>query len=862
MQDDEAREELKAHLDMQVEQLEAMGWSREDAVREARLRFGNVRATLEAIETRPSRLRIALEESRGSLRALLRRRAFLAATVVPLALAMTLAVTTFGVVDTILVKPLPYADSARIVRVGERLAAGEVPVWSNRLVGAPMIDAWERGTKTMARLAVHRNVFRTLAVEDERTRILTAAVGVGFFDVFQLPPFAGRYFQPADTASAADRPVAVVSHAFWQRTLNGDPAAVGRSIVLDDAPTLVIGIAPAGLRFPGRNTPIWTLMRDNDPATAGPLNAIGRLRSDATAESAAAEATVVARREPSSLHADDGADAEPVRIDVVALADDYAAPVRRGLLLFAGAALAVLLAATLHVGHLFVVYAQERRRDFAVRAALGAAPWRLVVMAVTTVAGVCGLAGACTALLAAGTHAALPALLPADFPRLHEIAFTLRSAAVIAGAMLVTTLGGAAIVVRHLARQPVAEPAAVLGAGGLRTSASVRGRAALAILVGEVAFSAALLIVAGLLARSFIGLATTDPGYAPDGALTTQVSFPPAMAQIERRQLVERIVTTLSQRPDVTAAGASNTLPLEDVKVIFVFDGDTDAGAAEQQRVRGDFGLVSPGYLEALGARIVEGRGFTWDDTASGRPVAVVNRAFMRRYFPDRDAIDFNVPGSSQTVVGVVDDVRLEGPTAEAAPAFYASMMQREQATFFHRVNLVVRTTGDPLALAGVVRDVVRATDDRLALSDISTLDRELSAAVARPRLYATMLVTCAVLSLAIVAIGLFASLAYAAARRRREVAIRMAIGAQRTSVAFLLARDSVVVTGLGLLIGTAAGLAVGRTLASLLHGISSADPLVIAMTTAALGVAAAAAAAVPIANAVRTDLARELRSQ
>src|SRR5690606_27878466 len=183
-------------------------------------------------------------------------------------------------------------------------------------------------------------------------------------------------------------------------------------------------------------------------------------------------------------------------------------------------------------------------------------------------------------------------------------------------------------------------------------------------------------------------------------------------------------------------------------------------------------------------------------------------------------------------------------------------------ATFFHRVNLVVRTTGDPLALAGVVRDLVRTTDDRLALSDMTTLDRQLSEAVARPRLYATMLVTCAALSLAIVAIGLFASLAYAAARRRRAVAIRMAIGAQRTSVALLLVRDSVVVMGLGLLVGTGAGLAAGRMLASLLHGVGPADPLVIAMTTAALGVATAAAAAVPIASAVRTDLARELRSE
>src|SRR5690606_26150376 len=214
MQDDDAREELKAHLDMQVEQLEAMCWSRQDSVREARMSFGNVRATLEAIETRPSRLRIALEESRGSLRALLRRRAFLAATVVPLALAMTLAVTTFGVVDTVLVKPLPYADADHIVRIGEQLS-GDLATWARRMVEAGTIDAWERGTETMAGLALYHGVFRTLAVDGERTRILTTAVSVGFFDVLRLPPFAGRYFQSADAVAAGGQPVAVISHAFW-----------------------------------------------------------------------------------------------------------------------------------------------------------------------------------------------------------------------------------------------------------------------------------------------------------------------------------------------------------------------------------------------------------------------------------------------------------------------------------------------------------------------------------------------------------------------------------------------------------------------------------------------------------------------
>lgn len=864
---DDARDELQAHLEMQVEQLEAMGRSHEEAVREARLRFGNPDVVLEAIEAdRQSRATTTLDEVRRSLRMLRRQPAFLAATVVPLALAMTLAIVTFGVVDAVLLRPLPYANADRIVRMGERLALEEEATWSNRMVDAQTIEAWERTTQTMARLASYHRVFRTLDVDGNRKRIQAATVTEGFFEVLQLPPSAGRYFQPGDVVSADDRPVVVLAYAFWQGPLGGDPAIVGRTIVLDDTPTLVVGIAPPEFRFPDRSTPLWTLARPDDPASTGPLNAIGTLRAEATIESAAAEATAVAQRESSLSHATDEDAEQPVHIGVVTLADDYARPVRRGLLMFAGAALAVLIAATFHVGHLFVVYAQRRRREFAVRAALGAAPWRLTVMAVTAVGGVTITAGGFAALIAATVHAVMPALLPVDFPRLDEIAFTTRSVAVIVGTMAMTTLIGASILTYHLRRQTLSGAATALGSGGARTSAPVRSWSARSLLVAEVAFSAALLIVAGLLARNFLHLATTDTGYAPEGALTAQVSFPPQMAQVERRQIVARLLESLSRQPDVTAAGATSALPLEEVKVVFVFDAESNADASSGERLRGDFAVVSPGYLEALGARIVEGRDFTWDDTESTSPVAIVNRAFMRQHFPDHEAIGFAIPGSSHerlyTIVGVIDDIRLDGPTVATRPAFYAPMTQRSQATFFHRVNLVVRTTDDPLALAGTLREVVRATDARLAMADVTTLATQLAAATARPRLYATMLVTCATVALGIVVIGLFASLAYAAARRRRELAIRMAVGARRTSVAVLLARESLWIVGAGLIIGVGAGLTAGRALGSLLHDVVPSDPLVVVTTVTALGIAAAAAGAAPIASALKTDLSLELRNE
>ena len=800
-----------------------------------------------------SSLGIGLDEARSSLRGLARQPGFMATAVVPLALAMTLAALTFGVVDVVLLRPLPYANAERIVSVGEPLSDAEAASGAMHMVDGPVVEVWERETQTMATFALYHRGFQTLTRPDGRVRIPTAAVGVRFFDVLGVPPLAGRYFQAADEASARDRPVVVISFAFWQQILGADPDVVGRTIVLDDVPSLVVGIAPRELRIPSKTSQVWTLRQAGERPSGTPQHALGRLRPGATPAAAAAEGTVIAQRERAAL----ALNAPPPVIEVVPLPEIHAAAVRRGLLLFSGAALLVLASAALHVGHLFVVYGQRRRREFAVRAALGASRLRLGAMALIAVAAVTIAAAALATLLTVGLHGVLPAVLPPDFPRIDDVAFTGRSLLAILAAAVLTTLVGATIVIRYLGRSAADDSASAIDAGGLRSSARVRTRSGRVLLAGEVAFSAALLMVAGLLARSFIGLAMTDSGYEPEGALTAQVSFPSSMPQLERRQVVERMLATLSTMPSVVHAGTSNALPLEDVKIVFRVDGFTGEDATS---VDGDFGVVSPGYLEALGATIVEGRGLTWDDR-EGRPgAALVNRAFVSRYLAGREPLGL-MSSALGTIVGVVDDVRLSGPTAVAGPAVYVSVLQRAQATFFDRVNLVVRTTGDPLAIAGGVRDVVRATDDRLALADVTTLDRQLSDAVARPRLYATMLVVCATLALLIVVIGVFASLAYAAARRRREVAIRLAIGARRKHVAAMLARDAIVVTGLGLAIGIGAGLMGGRALASLLHGVSPSDPMAPMVTVVLLAGAAMLAGAVPIAGVLRTDLARELRA-
>lgn len=856
-------DEFQAHLDLLADQLQAMGRSPDQARREARLRFGNPRVKQEEIDRR-SGLVSLLHEVRGALRAARRHRGFLVAAMVPLASALALLTVTFSVVDAVLVKPLPYADAERIVQVGERFPDVDArerslrrPSWAERTIASETVEAWSRQSRTIAAFARYDRPFRTLLLNGARVRVPAASVGVRFFDILGVPPDLGRYFRDEDAVAAAARPAVVLSHGLWRREFGGDPAVVGRAIVIDDQSGIVVGVAPPHLRFPTRGTELWTVLArgEDGQMASGDRFAIARLRPDATIKTAAAEGTVIARRVWNDTHPSE-AD-RPVEMDVVDLPSAIVASAPRGLILLAGAALVVLAASILHSTHLFVVHVQRRAQEFSVRAALGASPWRLTLLVLTSVGAVVLLAGGLALVAAIALHGVVVFLLPADFPRVDEIAFTWRSALVLAGAVCGAALICGGLLAWHVRRRGGRlEGAAV--AGGARATAIVRTRAGLALLAGEVAFSCALLIVAGLLVRSFLVLATTDSGYDPDGALTAQVSFPAAMGQGERQEAIERLLGRLEQLESVQAAGASNAVPLEAVKVVFEFD--AEAGGAE--RVRMDFGVISPGYLESIGSRIVEGRNMTWDDRGSTLPVAVVNESFMRRYYPDRDAIGLLIPGAGYTVVGVAADVRLEGPTQPAQPALYVSLLQRTQATFFNRVNVVVRSSGDPMALSGALREAVHDTDTRLALSDVTTLDRQLSEWIARPRLYASVLAVSAVLSVTIVAIGLFAALAYTAGQRRREVAVRLAVGASRGRVARLLLREGLAVVAVGVVLGVGGGIGAGRAIASLLHGVMPNDPYTFTIAPAVLMAAALAAAFVPVAAVLRMDVARALRSE
>lgn len=862
--DTAAIDEMAEHLEHDIARHVASGLSPQEARRRALANSGGLQAARERYRDQMTFpfITALLHDLGFGGRVLRRNPGFAVAAVLPLAFALGTTATAFSIVDAVLLRPLPYPDPDRIVHLGEALPDTASASWADRTIHAETLDAWQRDGRTLDRIASFHTPFRTLDTPSERVRLHTAAVNASFFDILGIAPAEGRYFREDEEPMAASQPMAVLSHTLWHRHFQGDAAIVGQTIVLDDQPHLVIGVAPAPLRFPRRQTELWTLLpRTGSAGSAwGGDRAIARLAPGVTPDMAAVEGTAIARRAWAVTHADNARGGE-VQVHVDDLATEATAPVRRGLLLLIGATLVVLCAATTHVAHLLVIQTLRRRRELAVRAALGASVRRIACSLFMTSLWIGTIAGSIGLLIAAGAHAILPTIVPPDFPRLDGVVLTLRTVLALGGASIGAILVCGAVLAWHVSRMHVLAPLGPAQAETGRFGRMGRRRGSMAMLAGEVAFSCALLIIAGLLGRSFLNLMTTDPGYEPSGALSAQVSFPPSTTQPERRDVIERLLARLRARPSVTAAGVSNALPLEAVKVVFQLRESYEADGG----VRADLGVISPGYLEALSMRLIRGRAFDENDRDGAPRAAIVNDAFVRRYYPDQDVIGLDIPSGTPdqpfTVVGVVADVRLEGPTKPADPAFYLPYLQREQ-TFFNRVNVVARTTGDPIALAPVLRDVVRSTDARLALAEITTPDRVLSDYIARPRLYAAVLVVCALVATAIVAIGLFGVLAHGVNQRRREVAIRVAVGATPASVARLLLRDGATVLAAGIAIGTAAGMGAGRLIGSLLHGTTPSDPLTFVAAPLVLALVATIAAVVPIRAALKADTVAALRAE
>jgi putative ABC transport system permease protein len=798
------------------------------------------------------------------------RRQWAHSAVVALTLALGVGSTTvlFSVADGVLLKPMPWPDADRLVRVYEtRQGSARKPVF---LTNGTYL-AWSDKPATVESVAGWSAHLSTLTGGGQAERVRVVETTANLFAMLGARPARGRLFATV-SGGRADTTEVVLSHQLWQRRFGGAADVIGRPLRIDGQPYRVVGVMPPGFGFPDRDVFAYIPFdvppvggKNGQGGTMAMFSAIAKLRPGATPAQAAAEATSRGRAVPDpglvtmAVFGTRGA----VQVSAVPLLDSVVGEVRPALLVFLAAVGLLLVVATANVASLQLARATSRRREIAIRSALGAGTARLtrqLLVENVIVGQIGGLAGLG---LAAALIRALPALAPADFPRVGDISLDWRVALFSLGVSLVASLVFGLAPVLQARGVDVAGALAEDGlapVGGHTRSKTARAR--LLIMTGQIATAAILLVGAALLARSFLALMHADRGYNSANLLTTQVALPEDAFPPQRRaEVLDHLMDRLRAVPGVTAAAYSTRLPLASGgEILAAFpvparkgSGTVSAHAAIRQ--------VSPGFFAALGLRVREGRGFTDGDSRTSGEVLVVNRSFARQYL-DSPAVGTRLPTEKGTreVVGVIDDANYGAATDTVQPEIYTCIHQANSGFGFQVAAVLVRTTGDPGRLTPILGSLVREQGSSIALGPVMTMEDRVLTSLARPRLYAVLLGGFAAFALAVAGVGLFGVLSYTVSLRAREIGVRASLGATPWNIIGLVVRQATFVTAAGLIVGLGAAAALAHLLGSLLYGVAATDPMTFVAVGALLASVAVVACVVPARRAARVDPVRVLR--
>jgi putative ABC transport system permease protein len=808
---------------------------------------------------------------------------FTAVAIVTLALGIGANTAIFSVVHSVLLKRLPYAhDSDRVVRLMMNQPAAESPTGAPRRMdvglSAGEVSELQARTRTLSDVGTVGTELMGLSGHEEGARLQGARVSSAIFRVLGARALLGRVFGPGDEAPEADA-VILLGYAAWQRYFGGDPNILGRTLTLDSVlgprrqtRYSVVGVMPQGFEFPYRRTQFWMpfhLAVLGGATVRGPM--LARLADGVSMQAAAAEVGPIVReiRRHSS----------GIRYELVREQDEVVAPVKPALLVLTAAVGFVLLIACVNIANLTLARTAARRREIAIRAALGAGRSRLIRQALTEsvlLALLGGLAGTGLALagirllrMLATTFVRLDLGSSLAFPRLDEIGIDTSVLAFTAATSVVTGgLFGLAPALRHSRPDP-------MGALGNAAASSVEGFGVVSrfglrsvLVVAEIAMATVLLVGGGLLIHSFVKLSSVDPGYDPVNVLTFQVSLP--LDRYPDARLVtfaEDLVARLRSVPGVRAAAYANQLPMVQLQDVFQLRKTPDLPKAAPLVRSPDGRLVSRDYLKTMGIRIVAGRGFTEND-GPGRPrVLLINQALARRDFDGenpvgrtvyvgRDAVPWEIAG----IVGDVRQMRLER-TPE--PQFFALLRQWPAGPIFPLgAYYAVRTSADtPLPIA-TVRDIVHELDQQAALFNTAPMEQVVATTISRPRMYAVLLGIFAGIAAALAAIGIFGVMAFSVAQRTREIGIRMALGAQRSEVMALVLGQSMALTAVGIALGLAGAAAVTRYLEKMLFGLTPLDPATFVAVSLTFALVATLASYVPARRATNVDPLIALRCE
>ncbi len=858
--EDNLAAEVQAHLEMLVDENVRRGMSPEDARYAALRSFGSVAQMREEYRDRRGLPMIETlgQDIRYALRQLRRSPGFAAVAILTLALGIGANTAIFSVVNTVLLRPLPYRDADRLVMVwGNDRAHG----YDTDQVSPPDFQDWQAQNRVFESMAGSTDVTYTLTGVGDPEPITAYEYSAESFRVLGVPPLLGRTFAPEEDQDGRNH-VVVLGYRLWQSRFGGDRGLVGRTITLNGAPYTVVGVMPQA--FPDAVDQLWTPLVIPPEAVHDRnyrfLRVVARLKSGVTLQQAQIEMNTIAARLANAYpktNKDEG-------VNIISMRQTKTGDIRAPLLVLLCAVGFVLLIACANVANLVLARAMARQREVAVRTALGASRSRLLSQLLTESA-LLGLAGGAIGLVIAyWATGALVAMFPPNIanlniPRVDKIPIDGWVLGFALGVSLLTALIFGLVPALHVCGMSTYES---LKDSGRSVSGTRQGRRFRSVLaVTEVWISLVLLAAAGLMLKSLVHLLRGDLGLNPDRVLSMRVMLPDSKYPKDTQQLAfgDQVLERIKSLPGVQSAGTVTFLPLSGwwgVRNVAL----ESQKIPEQERPQVVWSSVTPDYFRAMNIPLLKGRYFADSDRAGSTAVTIISATLAKRVAPNVDPLGERlvVAGVKDPVevVGVVGDVHQLGMTSNETAEVYLPFAQLPSPL----MCFAIRTASDPVGLAKAAQKAIWAVDKDQALSYVMTMTQLASESLALQRVVAILLGILAAVALALAAIGLYGVISYSASQRTHEIGIRMALGASRSEVLRLVVLDGLKLTLLGIGIGLAVALALARLMSSLLYGVAPRDPSTLAGVAIVLALVALLASYIPARRAMRVDPMTALR--
>lgn len=797
-----------------------------------------------------------VQDLKYAIRMLLKTPGFAVVAIIALALGIGANAAIFSVVNTVLLRSLPYSDPDRLMVVREN----KLPQFPEFSVSpGNFLDFQKQNTSFEKLAAVNGTAFNLVAGEAEPERLRGVRVSAGLFEMLGVTPLQGRTFMDEEDQPGHQN-VVLLSSSLWKRRFGGDPNIVGQSITLSASSYTIIGIMPPTFQFPDRDTDVWAPIaftaQQAQQHGSHYLSVFGRLKPDVTRDQADTElAGIAARLGEQYPNSNAG-----WSTNVIPMQEYEVRDFKLALFFLFGAVALVLLIACANVANLLLARATTRQREMAIRSALGASRWRVVRQLLTESVLLALVGGAVGLLLALWGMDSLLALAPEDLPRIKDVALDAR---VLGFTLLVTLMTGVifGLVPALQASRPNLNE--TLKEGGRGTTGG-HHRVRNSLVVIEVALALVVLVCSGLLIRSFMRLQQVNPGFNADNALAVSISLPGRKYPNSDNHLAffSQLVERTSELPGVVAVGATQSLPIQgDYLLGFSIQGRPPAPPGEDKST--NYYAVTPGYFKAMGIPLLRGRLFTEQDNNTAPRVAIINETMARQYFPDEDPIGKGIsvtqgPERFREIVGIVGDVKQYGLAQPSPLQTYDPYLQMP----FSGVTLVVRGENNPAALTGAIRGEVLALDKEQPISRVRTLDQILSASIQQQQFLMLLLGVFAAVGLILAAVGLYGVMSYAVTQRTHEIGIRMALGANAGNVLRLVVGHGMMLALIGVAVGLAGSFAATRVMSRLLFSISATDPVTFAGISVLLTGVALGACLVPARRAIKVDPMVALRHE